>query len=104
VTIQDRNTLEQIDAAIKRWREFRSHWQYRTLQALGADPFMSLRISLMSHLLEAIEAACPDGSRYLDEAQAALAAHGLGSIEAGDALAEILGALRDGLQVKRGRT
>ncbi len=98
MTVHQENAVERIDAAIKRWREFRSHWQYRTLQALGVDPFMSLRIELVSHLLEAVEAICPDGGRYLDEAQAALEEHGLGSMEAGDALVGILEALRDDIQ------
>ena len=94
MTIRDKNALEQIDAAIKRWRDFRSHWQYRTLQALGADPFMSLRIELVAHLIATIEDLSPAGSRYPDAAHAALGEHGLASVEAGDALVRILDALR----------
>ena len=92
----DHQENKHIDAddAIERWKKFRSHWQYRTLRALGADPFMSLRIELVSSLLRAVEERCPDGGRYADEAQAALEAHGLASVEAGDALVDVLEALR----------
>jgi len=102
--VHQESTLKDADAAIERWKQFRSHWQYRTLQALGADPFMSLRIELVSRLLEAVEAICPDGSRYLDEAQAALGEHGLASIEAGDTLVRVLEALQSDIGAGRGRT
>ena len=104
MTVNRENVLERIDAAIKRWRDLRSHWQYRTLQALGADPFMSLRIELVGNLITAIEELCPRGSSYTDEAHAALEEHGLGSLEAGDALVRILEALWDDLQTGQGRT
>ena len=97
MTIRSQNSVEQIDAAIKRWQRLRSHWQYRTLQALGADPFMSLRIQLITDLVETAEGLSPAGTRYPDDAHAALGEHGLGSVEAGDALVRILEALRDDL-------
>ena len=97
MTVHQESPAEQIDAAIKRWRDFRSHWQYRTLQALGVDPFMSLRIELVAHLIDAIEELSPRGSSYADAAHAALEEHGLGSIEAGDTLVRVLEALRDDL-------
>ena len=97
MTDSQESTFEGADAAIERWKQFRSHWQYRTLRALGADPFMSLRIELVSSLLRAVEELCPDGGSYADEAQAALEAHGLAGVEAGDALVEVLEALRSDL-------
>ena len=94
MTVRQENTLKDADAAIERWKDFRSHWQYRTLQALGADPFMSLRIELVAHLIETIEELSPAGTRYPDGAHAALGEHGLASVEAGDALVRILEALK----------
>ena len=104
MTVHQENTLKDADAAIERWREFRSHWQYRTLQALGVDPFISLRIELVSHLIDTIEELGARGSSYTDAAHAALDEHGLASVEAGDALVRVLEALRDDIQAGRGRT
>ena len=95
MTTRAQDPVEQIDAAIKRWQRLRAHWQYRTLQALGADPFMSLRIELITDLVETVEGLSPAGTRYPNDAHAALGEHGLGSAEAGDALVRILESLRD---------
>ena len=91
------NSLEQIDATIERWQKLRSHWQYLALEALCADPFMSLRIELINELVQTVEGLSPTGTRYPDDAHAALAEHGLASVEAGDSLVIILKSLRNDL-------
>jgi len=95
--IDGETALERIDAAIKRWQNLKSHSHYRWLQAFGPELFVPDRIELVESLIETIEELSPDGSGYPDDARAALEAHGLGSIPAGDALVRILEALRDDL-------
>ena len=95
--IHGETALERIDAAIKHWQNLKSHSHYRWLQAYGPVLFVPDRIELVESLFETIEELSPDGSIYPDDARAALEAHGLGSIEAGDTLVRILEALRDDL-------
>ena len=93
-----RDALSKIDDAIDEWRSFRGHWRFLTHQALGADAFLARRIALVSRLVETIEDLAPATSGYRDEAHAVLKSYGIGALEAGDALAEILDAMRQGIE------
>jgi len=93
-----RDALSKIDDAIDEWRSFRGHWQFLTHQALGADAFLARRIALVSRLVETIEDLAPATSGYHDEARAILGSYGIGALETGDALAEILDSLRQDIE------
>ncbi|RLC47561.1 MAG: hypothetical protein DRH70_03070 [Candidatus Coatesbacteria bacterium] len=94
------NALAKIDDVIDDWRKFRGHWRLLTHQALGADAFLARRIALVWRQVQTIEDLAPATSGYLDEARAILESYGVGALEAGDALAELLDSLRRDIEAE----
>ena len=90
MTTDPQHALEQIDRALEKWKEARSRATNDYCKGLPSDEISEL----LTLLAATIERVAPPGSRYRENAQAALDEHGPGSAYSLATFPGILKALR----------